>query len=137
MVKEFFVPMSAKYKKYWGDTLTAGYSHYTMFGLLVARVVRVEDNGMWMVHEPSEYFTEEVYNLHKELFKGFFDAEDVPEILAKMKKTAPSAGPVGLSTPPAKEEKRRGRPPKVKEAAKTVAPLPASSDELEMPKLEL
>jgi hypothetical protein len=137
MVKEFFVPMSAKYKQYWGDTLAPGYHHYSLFGLLVAKTVRVEKGGMWIVFEPSEYFTEEVYNLHKELFKGFFDAEDVPEIIAKMKKLAPSAGPSGLPSPPAKEEKRRGRPPKVKEVAATVAASPASSDELEMPKLEL
>lgn len=141
MVKEFFVPMSDEYRKYWGDTLSPGYVHFFMFGLLVAKVVRVEKGGLWMTMEPNKYYTEKVHEVNKELFKGFFDDEAVPEIQARLKK-AVSAVPELPSPPPKEEKKRRGRPPKDKAEASTVAtaPPPATppvSDELEIPVMTL
>lgn len=127
--------MSKKYKEYWGDDLGTGYSHFTLFGLLLAKVVRREKDGFWVTFEPSSYYTEEVHKLNKDRFAGFFDDEDVPEIKEKMKKVD-SARPALPSPPMMEEKKRRGRPPKVKETTSEEVLSPSPS-ELEMPKLEL
>lgn len=136
--------MNAKYKKTWGGELPTNYLHFAMFGLLCAKVVRTEDAGIWITFEPSEYYTEAVHKVNKELFKGFFDDEDVIEIRERLKKESAvmCGGVPNLPTSIPEVAKKRGRPPKDKPAtpsAVAITPVAVAavvSDELEMPKID-
>lgn len=128
MVKEFFIPTSPKFNKAWGDATKVGYVQFTLFGILVAKVTKETKDGIFVTFEPSEHYTEEIHKKNKELFKGFFDDEDVPEIKSKLVKTK-AVGPESIPTPPAKPEKKPGRPPK----DKPVAAAAVADDDLAIP----
>lgn len=135
-VRTLYIPMSKKYKEYWGGEFAPGHVQFFLFGLLKATVTKADDKGIYVTVEPGPYWTEAVQKENGEYFDKLFSAEDVEEIKLKMAKVMPTNPSSVIPDPPPVVPKRRGRPPKA--AAEPATPAPsASSDELPMTAMSL
>lgn len=131
-VKPFLIPLSKKYKQYWGDSTPVGHVQFFLFGLLKATVIKQDEKGIYVTLEPSEYWTKEVHEALCAAFASFFNSDDVPELKAAAAKLAAPVNPSALLPDPP-PPKKRGRPPK----AKPEAEPSVSSDGLEMPTISI
>lgn len=138
-LKTIYVPLSKKYKEYWGGDFPPGHVQFFLFGLLKATVVKADDKGIYITLAPGPYWTKAVQKENGELFDKLFSDEDVEEIKQEIAKAAlPISPSSAIPDPPPVAPKRRGRPPK---ATTESAPKPAtpstSSDELSITPLSL
>lgn len=138
-LKTIYIPMSKKYKEYWGSDHPVGYVQFFLFGLLKASVVKSDDKGIYITLAPGPYWTKAVQDENGALFDKLFSDEDVEEIKQQMLKAAVPVNPSSaLPDPPPVVQKRRGRPPKATTEAAVPTPAPStSSDELSITPLSL